>query len=243
MSIVKYRVRDVANDFGIEAKEVSQIVSKYFEKPKSNMQVLTEEQLNVLFDYMTQKHQISSIEQVFAAAMAPKKEEKAEQKAASAPATKSAPAKNAGSNQNQGANRPKSAENRPQPPKAAPAPAAEKQPEAQKSQEKPAEAPRKRERRVVDTSAVTVNSERFDDRVDVLVTEREQNFTGGKQRIGGRGSKKKQQQQKKGKFVGGNKSRKRSRKKCAVCSLRSPRRHPLLLRSPMRSPWASWLPA
>ena len=34
------------------------------------MQVLTEEQLNVLFDYMTQQNQISSIEQVFAEAMA-----------------------------------------------------------------------------------------------------------------------------------------------------------------------------
>ena len=224
MSIVKYRVRDVANDFGIEAKEVSQIVAKYFEKPKSNMQVLTEEQLNVLFDYMTQKHQISSIEQVFAAAMAPKKEEKAEPKSASAP--KSAPAKNTNGNQNQGANRPKPTENRPQAPKAAPAPAAEK-PEAQKS----AEQPRKRERRVVDTSAVTVNAERFDDRVDVLVTEREQNFTGGKQRIGGRGSKKKQQQ-KKGKFAGGNKSRSEEQEKMRRLQLEIAKKTPLTVKIP-----------
>ena len=36
--------------------------------------VLTEEQLNVLFDYMTQQNQISSIEQVFAEAMARRQE-------------------------------------------------------------------------------------------------------------------------------------------------------------------------
>ena len=231
MSIMKYRVRDVASDFGIEAKEVSQIVSKYFEKPKSNMQVLTEEQLNVLFDHLTQKHQISSIEQVFAAAMAPKKEEKAESKAAPASPAKSAPAKSAGGNQNQGANRPKNAEARPQASQA-PKAAAEKQPEAPKAAEKPAEAPRKRERRVVDTSAVTVNSERFDDRVDVLVTEREQNFTGGKQRIGGRGSKKKQQQQKKGKFVGGNKSRNEEQEKMRRLQLEIAKKAPLTVKIP-----------
>ncbi len=220
MSIVKYRVRDVANDFGVEAKEVAQIVSKYFEKPKSNMQVLTEEQLNVLFDHLTQKHQISSIEQVFAAAMAPKKEEKPEAKP-QAP-QKQTPAKAAP--QNQGGRPAKSPEQpRPQAPKSAPAPAAEK-PEAPKEQ------PRKRERRVVDTSAVTVNAERFDDRVDVLVTEREQNFTGGKQRIGGRGSKKKQQQ-KKGKFAG-NKTRNEEQEKMRRLQLEIAKKTPLTVKIP-----------
>ena len=74
MSIVKYRVRDVAADFGVEAKQIAQTLSKFFEKPRSNMQVLTEEQLNVLFDYMTQQNQISSIEQVFAEAMTRRQE-------------------------------------------------------------------------------------------------------------------------------------------------------------------------
>ena len=37
---------------------------------------------------------------------------------------------------------------------------------------------------MVDTSAVQVNSARFDDRVDTLVSERIQNITGGKQKIG-----------------------------------------------------------
>ena len=94
MSLVKYRLKEVASDFGVAPKEIAEIVSKYFEKPKSNTQVLTEEELNVVFDYMTQNNQIKSLEQVFATAQtAPKAEEKpaeepkAEQKPAEAPKT------------------------------------------------------------------------------------------------------------------------------------------------------------
>ena len=45
MSLVKYRVKDVAADFGKTPKEIAEIVGKYFEKPRSNTQVLTDEQL------------------------------------------------------------------------------------------------------------------------------------------------------------------------------------------------------
>ena len=75
MSLVKYRVKEVAADFGMQPKEIAEIIGKYFEKPKSNTQVLTDEQLNVVFEYITLNHQIESIAQVFAVAPAPKKEE------------------------------------------------------------------------------------------------------------------------------------------------------------------------
>ena len=66
MSFVKYRVKEVANDFGITPKEVSEIVGKFMEKPKSYTQVLTDAELNVVFDYMTQKNQIKDLQQIFA---------------------------------------------------------------------------------------------------------------------------------------------------------------------------------
>ena len=53
MSIVKYRLKEVAADLGITPKEVSEILSRFFEKPKSNTQVLTGEELNVVFDCVT----------------------------------------------------------------------------------------------------------------------------------------------------------------------------------------------
>ncbi len=157
MSFVKYRVKEVAADFGVTPKDIAEIVGKYFEKPRSNTQVLTDEQLNVVFDAITQKHQIASLEQVFAVAPQAKKTEpkKAEApKPAAQPAQGGAPAANA-------------------------APAAQSADKAAKPQQEQ----RKRERRVVDTSAVTVNADRFDDRVDVLISERAQNFSGGKQKI------------------------------------------------------------
>ena len=73
MSLVKYRLKEVAADFGVAPKEIADVVAKFTEKPKSNTQVLTEEELNVVFDRMTAKHP-ATLEQVFAAAPTVKKE-------------------------------------------------------------------------------------------------------------------------------------------------------------------------
>ena len=54
MSFVKYRLKEVAADFGVNPKQISDILTTYAEKPKSNTQILTDEELNVIFDYMTQ---------------------------------------------------------------------------------------------------------------------------------------------------------------------------------------------
>ena len=67
MSLVKYRLKEVAADFGVPPKEIADIISRYYDKPKSNTQVLSDQELNAVFDYMTQKHPIDSLEQVFAA--------------------------------------------------------------------------------------------------------------------------------------------------------------------------------
>ena len=92
---------------------------------------------------------------------------------------------------------------------------------------KPAEPQRKRERRVVDTSAVQVNSARFDDRVDSLISERAQNFTGGKQRIGG----KKQQNKRDNKFKG-NKARNEEQEKMRRLQMEVARKAPLTVKIP-----------
>ena len=171
MSFVKYRVKEVAADFGVSPKEISEIVGKYGEKPKSYTQVMTDAELNVVFDYMTQKNQISSMEQIFAVkATAPKAEPKTENKpapqreAAKPVAQQSKPQNNNARPQNSQPGRPQNA------------PSAQQQ--AAPKAEKPKEPERKRERRVVDTSAVQVNANRFAD-VDNLVSERVQNYQGG----------------------------------------------------------------
>ena len=181
MSLVKYRIKEVAADFGMQSKDIMAIVEKYYEKPKSNSMVLEDDQLNVIFDYLTQNNQIESLEQVFAAAFAAQAER--EKKAAEEREKKAA---------EEAAKAAEAAKNAPAKP-AAPAAGGKKNAGGVTVQQEP----RKRERRVVDTSAVRVNTERFDDRVDNLISERDQNRAGGKQKIGNK-NKKQQQGQKKG---------------------------------------------
>ena len=227
MSIVKYRLKEVAADFGMAPKDIAEVVAKFSEKPKSNSQVLTDVELNAVFDYLTQKNQISSLEQVFAAKSAPKAEP--------VPAKAAEPAKDPVKKPQPG----KDNSSRPQPQQGkrnpAPAPAAQQpaQPAAPASQSaqpvQPKEPERKRERRVVDTSAVQVNANRFAD-VDNLVSERVQNYQGGKQRIGG---KKGQQQNKKdnGKFRG-NKSRNEEQEKMRRLQMEVARKAPVTVKIP-----------
>ncbi len=210
MSFVKYRIKEVAADFGLPAKEIAAIVEQYFEKPKSNMQVLEDDQLNVIFDHLTLHNQIGSVEQVFAAAFAAqaaKEKAQAEKKAAAAKAADPKKPAQPQAKPQQGAQAPKTQ-----------TPAKPAEPP------KPQEPQRKRERRVVDTSAVHVNADRFDDRVDNLISERDQNRSGGKQKIGGKN--KKQQGQK------GNKSREDERKKMNRLRLEVIKKTPLTVKIP-----------
>lgn len=196
---IKYKIKEVADDFAMPAKDVIEAVGKFFPKPKSSSQNLSEEQLNVVFDYITQNHQISSLEEVFAAA----KPKEAPAESVPAPQPQSAQPSPAAQQKPQSApvQKPAAPAQRP----AQNAPAAQQKPQTQPRPQpsaqpsaKPQSQPqpeRKRERRVIDTSAVTVNADRYDDRVDSLVSERVQNYQSGKQKIGNKN--KKQQQAKK----------------------------------------------
>ena len=200
---IKYRLKEVAADFGKTPKEISAIMEKFFEKPKSNTQVLTDDELNVIFDYITQTNQIESIEVVFAMAAAKAEEKKAEE--------------------------PK-AETKPEVKEEKPQPKAEEKPQPKEEKpQKPAEPERKRERRVVDTSAVQVNTRRFDD-VDNLVSERVQNYQGGKQRIGG-GKGKQNRQQQNNKFKG-NKARNEEQEKLRRLQMEVARKAPVTVKIP-----------
>jgi translation initiation factor IF-2 len=63
--VVKYRVHEVAKDFGVSSKEVGEILEKYSKAPKNHMQVLQEDELDFIFDYLTQHHQLESLAEVF----------------------------------------------------------------------------------------------------------------------------------------------------------------------------------
>ena len=214
MSFVKYRLKEVAADLGVAPKEIADIVGRFSEKPKSNSQVLTDSELNAVFEVITQTHQIDSIEQVFAAQNQKAKEAPKKEKEAPKETAKETPKQESKQESKQEA-------------KQEAAPDAKKEAAPAKA-EKPKEPERKRERRVVDTSAVQVNSARFDDRVDALVSERVQNYQGGKQRIGG----KKGQQNKKDNKFRGNKSRNEEQEKMRRLQMEVARKAPVTVKIP-----------
>ena len=247
MSIeIKQKIKEVADDFGMPAKSLIEIVGKFYDKPKISSQNLTEDQLNVIFDYITAQNQIGSIAEVFAAAK-PKEEPKQEASASAPAAEKPAqpqaaqnaqkpqsapqlrpntnrPGQNNNNQRPQQNTRPQAQQNQPRP-QSAPASAQQAAQPQTAQQPKQPQPERKRERRVIDTSAVTVNADRYDDRVDSLVSERVQNYTSGKQKIG---NKNKKQQAKK--F--GTKNRSEEQEKMRRLQLEIAKKAPLVVKIP-----------
>ena len=145
----KYRIHEVAKDFGMTSKDISQILTDYATTPKNHMQVLEDAELDLIFEYLTQHHQVGSIAEIFA----PEPEEKKapakapEEKKPDAPAQE----KTAGS---------------------APAPAAAAAPVQQPQKpkpEKPAQPKQVVEKRVVDTrGSAGANLSKYDERFDKI---------------------------------------------------------------------------
>ena len=200
-SFVKYKIREVAKDFDMPTKSVMNMVTEHFEAPKSSAQVLSDDQLNLVFDLITRENQIDSIEEVFAARMQqtqdnpdllvvedapakkeqPKAENKPQQPQKNQPAANGGKRPQQGSQNNQQPRQP-GGQNRPQQPQNA---SAQNNNNNNNNNAQSGQQPkRKTERRVVDTSRVTVNADRFDDRVDELVPEKAQKYTSKKVRVG-----------------------------------------------------------
>ncbi|MEG1886535.1 MAG: translation initiation factor IF-2 [Oscillospiraceae bacterium] len=77
----KYRVTDVSKDFEISGKEVLTILSDYFEEPKKSQSALEENELDIVFDKLTQLHQVESFDEYFQSGENAREAEKIKQKA------------------------------------------------------------------------------------------------------------------------------------------------------------------
>ena len=173
MSMVKYRVHEVAKDFGVASKVIGQILTDYIAPPKNHMQVLETPELDVIFEYMTQHNQVASLEEIFRVTQ-PAKAEK--------PAAKPAQPKAAAQAQPQGKSQPKPAAQAAQPVQAAP-----QQPKSE-PKEKPHVPRQVAEKRVVDTrggAAVNIEkyNEKFEDMGDAKVGNNNNMRRGNKEKI------------------------------------------------------------
>ncbi len=177
MAIVgnKYRVHEVAKDFGIPTKQVTEILTKYAETPKNHMQVLGDRELSLIFEYLTQHNQVSGIQAIFADAIKADEEKKKAAEAAKQPAAAAAS--------------PKAGEKTPAKQSS---PAAK--PEKEKKPESAKPASRVPQTKVVDTrKAANVNLDKYDEKLQDMAE-------GRNARPGGNNKRRDQQVQGKEKF-------------------------------------------
>ncbi len=164
MAIEKYRVHEVAKDFGLPTKVITEILSKYATAPKNHMQVLDDRELSIIFDYLTQHNPVSGIQVIFADTYQEQKEEAPKQQAQQ-PAAQAAPQQ---SQQRGAAKAPQQAAGGKQP---APQHPQQKSGEAPKQQAQPAQQPTTRvpQKKIVDTrKGGDVNLAKYDERLEDL---------------------------------------------------------------------------
>ena len=227
--MIKYPIHKVAKDFKrgskeLPSKEIMDILTQYGHPPKNHMQPLTDQELSIVFEYLTQHNQVDSIESIYAdvyhepaaaksAAPAPKQPAQGQQQAKSA---NSQPAKQPA--QNQSAAKP-AAQGAPQ--------SAKQQGQAQApASNKPAS--RTPAKKVVDTrGGQAVNLEKYDERLENFTTERQQQG-GGKQKFQGRNA-----QRQRGRQQGpGNKRRQEEAEKMRRLQLEIAKKAPVKVMIP-----------
>ena len=144
----KNKVSDMAKDFGMASKDIQSILNTYEDGSKKPSQVLSEEEVNLVFEHLTQKHQVK-IETIYAEA-APQKKPEPKQSAQQPAAAKSAPAQQHAGNQN-----------KPQPQQNAPQ--TQQQNKSTATQKPTTRVP---EKKIVDTRKVTnVNLDKYDEKL------------------------------------------------------------------------------
>ena len=159
MAIVfKYRIGELAKDFGVANKVINEIMTEFFAPPKNHMQVLATEELDVIFEYMTQHNQVESLEEIFAVPAPAPAEEKP---AAVSEAPAEEPAGKANSKADKADKKPQQTDKPAQKPAAQPA--ASKQPRP----DKPFVKKQVAEKRVVDTrGGSSVNIDKYNEKYD-----------------------------------------------------------------------------
>ncbi len=188
----KYKVHEVAKDFGTTSKKILELLAKYSDIERKHTTVLEDAELDFLFDSITQANEVASFDAYFAAAAeqqaakaeAPKAEEaapaaqtKAEKPAAvsgkAAPVSGKAAPVSGKAAPVSGKAAPVSgkaapASGKPDAPKAAPQPAPQPPKKKEKDKNKPMQARTKGETKRVDTRQSNVDLDKYNERYEEI---------------------------------------------------------------------------
>ncbi len=169
----KYRVHEVAKDFKMTSKAITQILTDYATTPKNHMQVLEEAELDVIFEYLTQNNQVEDMAKMLADTESKQPKEAKTEKKAEAPRAAAQPN-----------------DRKPQP--EANKPAQKPQQEQAKKPESTSAPVQKKvpEKRIIDTrGSAATNLEKYDERFDNLAGDRAQKMKAGKEKFTNKGKK------------------------------------------------------
>ena len=167
--MIKYKVKEVAADLNVSAKDVIAVLEQYCNVTKKTMTSLEENELDVIFDYFTQKQAVENFNSYFA--VRDKAIEKAEQETAQRKEEEKRKREEAKDKL-----RPENAKkaNKPEAKKAEkPAPKAEK-PEKVVDLDSEIKS-RRGQGRVIDTSAVEINVDRYNEKYDRMAFDKVRN--------------------------------------------------------------------
>ncbi len=167
--MIKYKVKDVATDFGVQNKKITEVLEKFCGVSKKAGTSLEENELNVIFDVLTAENKVDSFDKYFAKRNEAienaeaqtteiKEEKKPEAKEAKAPKTNKTDKKPEKANNNQKSEKPAE--------QAQPAKQDDKQPEQHS-----------RKRRVIDTRATNIDVERYNSKYDDMASDSSKNRT------------------------------------------------------------------
>ncbi len=204
----KYRVHEVAKDFGKSTKEVTDVLTEYSKTPKNHMQVLDNQELNIIVEYMTRTYPVENMEEVLNKQMSERQVSTSQVTRKPAPAKKADKPAKAEAKQ---AESKKGETKKTDKPAKAGAPAEKKEQKFQQKKKQPAKAhePRqilqhqgraeepkstvttdenkqthgKQVHRVDTRGAGNVNLDRYDERIDALVPQKADRMKQGKQKI------------------------------------------------------------
>ncbi|MBR0535151.1 MAG: translation initiation factor IF-2 [Clostridia bacterium] len=168
----KYKVSEVAKDFGLQSKAIIDLLAKHFEEPKKSSSALDTVELDVIFDVLSQENAVESFDAYFAM----KKEEKKPEPKKETPKAEKKPEQKKAA--------PK-AEKKPEPKKDAPkadkkaeprkdAPAEKKHGESslnpfkkhEKKNDGPMQSRTKGEKRTIDTRADNIQLDKYNERYE-----------------------------------------------------------------------------
>ena len=187
----KYRVHEVAKDFGLNSKKILSILDTHMPAERTHMAALDDRELDLIFETVTQENSVTSFDAYFAAGEKKKAEEakkeeakaqpkaeekpeikeepKAEEKPAKAEKKKAEPKADKKPESKKEDKKPQPQQNQQKPQQKAPAKAAPQQ--QPNKQEKLVQSRTKGEKRYIDTRSSNVDLEKYNEKYDDLASQ------------------------------------------------------------------------